>query len=61
MHTHFLNKLKSLNKHLPTRKPMATVSWNRKGVLIVEFMQQGTTMMPEVYCKTLKKTKGMEC
>jgi hypothetical protein len=35
---------------------MAAVFWNRKGLLIVELMQQGTTMS-EVYCETLKKKK----
>jgi hypothetical protein len=34
---------------------MATVFWDRKGVLMVEFMQQGTTIS-DMYCKTLKKT-----
>jgi transposase len=34
---------------------MATVFWDRKGVLMVEFMQQGTTLTSEVYCETLKK------
>jgi chorismate-pyruvate lyase len=44
MHTHSLNKPKNLNKLcLPKRKLMATVFWDRKGVLVVEFMQQGTT------------------
>jgi ribulose-5-phosphate 4-epimerase/fuculose-1-phosphate aldolase len=33
---------------------METVCWDRKGMLMVEFMQQGTAMS-EVYCKTLKK------
>jgi hypothetical protein len=28
---------------------MATVFWERKGMLMVEFMQQGTTMTSEVY------------
>jgi hypothetical protein len=45
---------KSLNKRLPARKLMATVFWDRKGVLMVEFMQQGTTVTPEVYCGTRK-------
>jgi hypothetical protein len=36
-------------------KLMATVSWEREGVLFVEFMQQGTIIMSEVYCDTLKK------
>jgi hypothetical protein len=43
-------------KFLPARKLMETVFWDRKGVLMVEFMQQGTTLTSEVYCETLKKT-----
>jgi hypothetical protein len=34
---------------------METVFWDRKKVLMVEFMQQGTTITSEVYCETLKK------
>jgi hypothetical protein len=34
---------------------MATFFENGKGVLMVEFMQQWTTMTSEVYCKTLKE------
>jgi hypothetical protein len=50
MHTHSPNKPKSLNKHcLPARKLMATVFWDRKRVLMVEFMQQGTSIMSEVH------------
>jgi transposase len=33
---------------------MATLFWDRKGVLTVEFMQQGATITSEVYCETLK-------
>jgi hypothetical protein len=33
---------------------MTTVFWDRKGVTVVEFMQQGTTVTSAVYCKTLK-------
>jgi hypothetical protein len=40
---------------LPARKLMATVFWDRKEVLMVGFMQQGTTIIAEVYCRTLKK------
>jgi hypothetical protein len=43
MHTHSPNKPKTF-KQAFARKLMVTVSWDRKGVLIVEFMQQGTTM-----------------
>jgi hypothetical protein len=46
---------------------MATVFRDRKGELMLELVKQGTTITPEVYCKTLKKlkrtfrTKGVEC
>jgi hypothetical protein len=33
---------------------MATGFWHRKGVLMVEFMQEGTTVTSEVYSETLK-------
>jgi hypothetical protein len=36
---------------------MTSVLWDRKGVLMVEFMQQGTTIMSEVYCETHTKKK----
>ncbi|PNF25319.1 hypothetical protein B7P43_G10943 [Cryptotermes secundus] len=34
---------------------MATVFWDRKRVLMLEFMQQRTTITSEVYHKMLKK------
>jgi hypothetical protein len=34
---------------------MATVFWDRKRVLLLEFMQQGPTITSQVYCRTLKK------
>jgi histone-lysine N-methyltransferase SETMAR len=36
---------------------MAAVFWERKGVLMVEFMPQGTTITSKVYCETLKKLR----
>jgi hypothetical protein len=58
MHTYSPDKLKILKKHcLPARKLMATVFWDRKGVMTVEFMQQGITISSEVYCvRNSKKT-----
>jgi hypothetical protein len=38
---------------------MAAVFWNRKGLLMVEFMQQGTTITSEVYWETLKNCIGL--
>jgi histone-lysine N-methyltransferase SETMAR len=34
---------------------MATVFWDRKGVMMVEFMQKRTTGTPEGYCETQKE------
>jgi hypothetical protein len=54
-HTFTKQAEKTLNKRcLPARKLMATVFWAREGVLMVEFMQQATTITSEVYCETLK-------
>jgi hypothetical protein len=66
-HTHSPNNLKKFKQTLSAKNRMATVFWDRKGVLMVKFMQQGTTITSEVYCKTLKnnigpfRTKGVEC
>jgi hypothetical protein len=55
MHTHSPNKLNKF-KQTSSRKLMAAVFWGGKGVMMVEFMQQGTTVTSEVYCEMLKKT-----
>jgi hypothetical protein len=52
---------------MSARKLMATVFWDRKGELMVELMQQGTTITSEAYRETLKnclgsfRKKGAEC
>ena len=38
---------------------MATVFWDRKGILLTEFMAPGTTIMSEVYCETLNKLRRL--
>jgi hypothetical protein len=53
--THLPNKPKKI-KQTSARKLRATVFMDRKGVLVVEFMQQGTTVTSEVYCEILKIT-----
>jgi acyl-CoA thioesterase len=53
MHTHSPNRPMKF-KQMSARKLMRAVFWDRKGVLMVEFMQQGTTVMSQVYCKILK-------
>jgi hypothetical protein len=54
MHTHSPNKPKNC-KQTSARKLMVAVFWGRKGVLMVQFMKEGTTIMSEVYGETLKK------
>jgi len=36
---------------------MATVFWERKGILLTEFMAPGTTITSEVYCETMNKLR----
>jgi histone-lysine N-methyltransferase SETMAR len=38
-------------------KVMATVFWDRKGVLLVDFMAHGTIINADRYCETLKKLR----
>jgi acyl-CoA thioesterase len=45
MNMHSPNKQKKFKQMLSARKLMAAVFWHRKGILMVEFMQQGTTVM----------------
>lgn len=42
---------------LSARKVMATVFWDRHGVLLVEFMERGTTINAAAYCDTLTKLR----
>jgi histone-lysine N-methyltransferase SETMAR len=55
IHTNSPNKPKKFKQKLPATKLMATVFWGRKGVLLVKFMQEETTITSEMYCKTLNK------
>jgi hypothetical protein len=55
IHTHSPNKPKKFQE-TSARKLMAAVFWDKKGELMVEFMQQGATITSEVYCRTLKET-----
>jgi len=55
MHTHSPNKPRKFKQSLANRKLMATVFWDRKGMLLIEFMEPGTTITSETYCEILKK------
>jgi hypothetical protein len=48
MHTHSPNKPKNFKQTLSARKLMVALFCDRKGVLMVERMQQGTTVTSEV-------------
>jgi histone-lysine N-methyltransferase SETMAR len=53
--THSPNKPENFKQTFSARKLMVTDFRDRKRVMVVEFMQQRTTVTTEVYCETLKK------
>jgi len=55
MYTHSSNKPKKFKQTVLNKKNMATLFWDRKGILLTEFMAPGTTITSEVYCETLNK------
>lgn len=56
-HTSSPRKPVKCRQTFSTKKLMATVFWDRKDVLLVEFMERGTTINSTVYCETLKKLR----
>ena len=38
---------------------MAPEFWDRKGILLTEFMAPGTAIMSDVYCETLNKLRRL--
>ena len=50
-------KRKKFKQTFSTRNILCTVFWDRQGVLLVEFLPQGTTINSAVYCETLKKLR----
>jgi histone-lysine N-methyltransferase SETMAR len=59
MHTHSANKSKKFQCTLSNKKMMATVFWDRKGILLTEFMATGTTITSEVYSEMLNKLRRL--
>jgi hypothetical protein len=45
----------SRKRYVP--ESLVAVFWDRKGMLMVGFMQQGTTITSDVYCETLRKLR----
>lgn len=50
-------KRKKVKPTLNKRKIMATVFWDQKGVLLLDFMQPGTTINAAAYCETLQRLR----
>lgn len=50
-------KAKKFKQAPSVRKMMATVFWDQKGVLLVEFLERGATINADMYCKTLMKLR----
>jgi hypothetical protein len=62
----FTKQAGKVKQMLSARQLMVTVFWDRKGVLMVKFMQQGTPVMKSILqmlkiCVGPYRTKGMEC
>jgi hypothetical protein len=58
IHTHSPNKPRKFKQLLANRKLMAAVFWDRKGVLLIEVMEPGTTITSEMYCETEKTVQS---
>lgn len=50
-------KPQKFKQTLSAGKVMASLFWDRKGVLLCEFMPRGTTINADRYCETLKKLR----
>jgi histone-lysine N-methyltransferase SETMAR len=57
MNTHSPNKPKKFKQTLSNKKMMASVFWDRKGILLTELMAPGTTITSEIYCEMLNKLR----
>jgi hypothetical protein len=56
-HIHQRSRKNLKKRCVPTKWLMAFVFWERKGVMMVGFMQQGTTVTPEAYCETVEAVR----
>lgn len=56
-HSNSPKKPKKAKQILSTRKVMATVFWDRKGVLLVDYMHRGETINAAAYCQTLRRLR----
>ena len=50
-------KAKMFKQASSVRKIMATVFWDRKGILLIDFLQRGLTINVDIYCETVRKLR----
>ena len=56
-HSQSPNKPHKFKQTASARKLMATVFWDRQGVLLVDFMPRNTTINADAYCATLRRLR----
>lgn len=56
-HTSSPKKPRKCLQTLSARKIMATVFWDRQGVLLIDFLERGATINSERYCETLRNLR----
>jgi hypothetical protein len=58
MAPHTLTNTENIKKKKPSnRKIMATIFWDRKGPLLINFLSRGDTINAAAYCEMLKKLR----
>ncbi|GFU72413.1 uncharacterized protein TNCV_933641 [Trichonephila clavipes] len=57
-HTSSPKRPRQYLRTLSPKKIMATVFWNRQGVLLFDFLEYGVTINSERYCQTLQNHRG---
>jgi len=59
MHWRHLSSLKAkkFKQASSVRKIMATVFWDRKGILLIDFLESGLTINADAYCETVRKLR----
>lgn len=50
-------KAKKFKQARSAKKIMATVFWDKKGILLIDFLEHGETINADKYCETLRKLR----
>jgi len=50
-------KAKKFKPASSVRKIMATIFWDRKGILLIDFLERGLTINADAYCETARKLR----